>query len=1660
LEYKNLLSNLTSRLRKLTWAALLPMVFLLFGTQSAEASHIVGGDVYYTCLGPNTYEITFALYRDCDGISMPTSLSVTANAPNCGTSLPNITFNQGLRFGDEITPVCPDELPNTTCTNSSGAIQGTEVYEYTAVVTLPSECDSWVFGWTTCCRNGNITNGVPNSMYIETHINNTNGICNNSAQFTALPTPYICVGQPFQFNHGAIDVDGDSLIYELISPMETGPTTFYTFQGGATPQQPFFTNPPGGLSFNVNTGQMNFTPSVAQTSVTAIRVYEIRNGDTIGITMRDIQVIALNNCTNTSVNNEDPIVFGGGLFDTTSRAFIVCQCDTLDFVISASDPDGDSLTLDPINSNIGTVFGSSNVTLFPFYPIPGQFDTLDLYVQIRTCNATIGVNNFTIAITDNACPLPLPAYLGFNVIIPGVNVTASDTAICAGIAQDIQLSSQTFSLGAGGIVPGSFQWQQISGTPVTFSDDTIPNPVVNIPGTTTPGTQIVLEVQYITTPDPVTGASCVTSDQVIIDLVDLPLGVVSLASDTSLCQNGDPNSISFTTSVSGPGVDLVNGSYTWTSDPPTRINDLSSTTINNPTASSSGGPGDSITYYVTYDFGVCSGTDTVGLKFRDGTVDILPALDTICPGDTIALSANYGPVAPGSTLGNCGLNAGPCATTPVQTQVGTPSGTTDMPFDGFWEDGKHQMIIRASELTAAGIQAGLINALALNVTSIASTQPYTNFTINIGCTALNEFTGTAFQTGLSQVFTGTYTPTVGLNNFVFTTPYEWDGVSNIIIQYCFDNNSWTNADFVESTTTAFNSTLEFTTDGVAGCAVVNASFAGTNRPVVYLSTCLLPAPLVYDWSPNFAIDDDSAQVVNVWPAGTTTYYATVFESGCPMVDSATVVINTTIPAPNVVCGSPINYPTEIQFDWSGSPGANGWEYSLDSGQTWVGAPLAQDSLLLTGFTNGDCYELQVRATGPSGACPDNAATIFECCTQPCFNPTQIATVDTIDLSCFGSNDGIIRFLGSQGDVGPNYTFSLYNINDSLIAGPVQVPDTVTFSGLDIGTYYAIGEDAFGCIAFSDTVTLTEPDTFVASLVGTTLTSCWNTADGSATINAVGGTGPYTYLWDANAANQTDTTATGLALGAYSMTATDANGCTDVVNNVNVFGPFAQAPVVSYDLFNSTGCPGNGSATVLSVQSLAGDPIPGNPGSLVYEWSTGATDVLAINNLVAGQYSLTITDTSGCTLIDTFNLIGTQTNIDGASVTNPACNLQNGAIDITVSGDTAYTFSWMDDSGNTYSSEDLTAIGIGTYMVTVTGAGGCQDSAQYTLVGGGLTVNVADREEQICEGTSDGFYDIEVTTYGGSAGAVTYAWSNGETTQDVSGLPAGTYSVTVTLDGGVCTTTLNNLIVVDQEPTVNINVIDCENIEAVVTGGWPDSSGVFDYSYNWSNGDTTQALANIAPGQYIVEVTDINGCSNSDTVTVVEPLLDAWVATVGTKDTSIASGITIPLSAGPGTPEAGVTYSWTPAGDLEDAFTDSTIVTATDTTANPYVFVVTADNGVCAVTDTVTLNLLPTQFMGFPTAFTPNADGVNDNFRPLPYPLSTNIEIVEFKVFNRWNNVVFDANDETDPTAARDGWDGTVGGNLQPRDAYIYIFSYREPGETEPITIRGEIMLLR
>jgi gliding motility-associated-like protein len=299
--------------------------------------------------------------------------------------------------------------------------------------------------------------------------------------------------------------------------------------------------------------------------------------------------------------------------------------------------------------------------------------------------------------------------------------------------------------------------------------------------------------------------------------------------------------------------------------------------------------------------------------------------------------------------------------------------------------------------------------------------------------------------------------------------------------------------------------------------------------------------------------------------------------------------------------------------------------------------------------------------------------------------------------------------------------------------------------------------------------------------------------------------------------------------------------------------------------------------------------------------------------------------------------------------------------------------------------------------------------------------------------------------------VSFLWSNGATTQNISGLGAGTYSLTVTFNGSLsCVANPVATILQPNQFFANTSVVNCGTLLASPSGGWATS-----YSYEWSNGDTT-AQINVGPGNYTVTVTDGEGCTSVDSVSYFIPTLDAFIGTVpGIVLDSMFVGQTAPLSAGVGTPQNGVTYTWSPAGNVVSTNTAQSGSSGA-LTEGTYVFVVTADNGICQVIDTVTLVLETIQFTGLPEAFSPDGDGLNDFFRPTPYP-TTNIEILDFYVINRWGQIVFKAENQQQ---AVNGWDGNFNGAPQPRDLYIFVFSYRIPGDPTIRTIRSQVYLLR
>ncbi|SER50531.1 SprB repeat-containing protein, partial [Neolewinella agarilytica] len=329
--------------------------------------------------------------------------------------------------------------------------------------------------------------------------------------------------------------------------------------------------------------------------------------------------------------------------------------------------------------------------------------------------------------------------------------------------------------------------------------------------------------------------------------------------------------------------------------------------------------------------------------------------------------------------------------------------------------------------------------------------------------------------------------------------------------------------------------------------------------------------------------------------------------------------------------------------------------------------------------------------------------------------------------------------------------------------------------------------------------------------------CNGDADGTLTVVADGGTAPYTYAWSNG---QTDATATGLVAGTYTVTVTDANGCTETAEGTVNEPTDVTATVADADVL----CNGDADGTLTVVAD-------GGTADYTYEWSNGQTDATA-TGLVAGTYTVTVTDANGCTETaeGTVNE-PTALTLTGTTV-EVGCNGDaSGSIDITVGGGTPdYTYAWS----NGAATEDLSDLTAGTYSVTVTDANGCTIDETFEIEeSSDIEATVADTDV-LCNGDADG--TLTVVANGGTA-PYTYAWSNGQTDATATGLVAGTYTVMVT-DANGCTETAEGTV---NEPTdVTATVADADvlcNGDADGTLTVVADGGTAPYTYAWSNGQT-------------------------------------------------------------------------------------------------------------------------------------------------------------------------------------------------------------------------------
>lgn len=478
----------------------------------------------------------------------------------------------------------------------------------------------------------------------------------------------------------------------------------------------------------------------------------------------------------------------------------------------------------------------------------------------------------------------------------------------------------------------------------------------------------------------------------------------------------------------------------------------------------------------------------------------------------------------------------------------------------------------------------------------------------------------------------------------------------------------------------------------------------------------------------------------------------------------------------------------------------------------------------------------------------------------------VTNSESSSLKCANINDGKIS-LTITGATNLNYSWSNNSTSKDI-------------SNLTAGSYTVTITSADGKVNTIRTYTLTAPSPL--TIAGAPVVK--SAPNGSIEIDVTGGTGNLTYNWTGVGNLPTyawptpppfTTAATqdifNLEPGTYSLTITDANGCSITSSQKVDVAPIV-VKLAGNAVTHTTCAQNNGAAELI---------IDGGSGTYNYQWSgpTQVGNTNKLSNLAPGEYKVTVTDAK-YTLITTYSIFINPSDgpiIAVSQVTDAGDNCK-GAIDIAVAGGASpYAYKWAGPTANIADIQDPTSLCEGTYTVSVTDARGCVAVKTGIVVSGAARPcpTVSKLTQPKCNDTNDGAIEITVTA---GKSPYTYVWQKdgkaySGTTAILNGLTQGTYGVTVTDNAGkTCASTAITLTAVTNmqvTETVTDPVPSKASNGAVViavTGG----SG--NYTYNWENNiGTTNAISNLKTGYYTVTVTDnVNGCKMIKTVTVGDP----------------------------------------------------------------------------------------------------------------------------------------------------------------------------------------------
>ncbi|MDR2835475.1 MAG: gliding motility-associated C-terminal domain-containing protein [Bacteroidales bacterium] len=448
-------------------------------------------------------------------------------------------------------------------------------------------------------------------------------------------------------------------------------------------------------------------------------------------------------------------------------------------------------------------------------------------------------------------------------------------------------------------------------------------------------------------------------------------------------------------------------------------------------------------------------------------------------------------------------------------------------------------------------------------------------------------------------------------------------------------------------------------------------------------------------------------------------------------------------------------------------------------------------------------------------------------------------LDATDVLCYGENSGTIYSYVSGGTAPYSYMWSNDETTDYII-------------DVESGVYWLTVTDDHNCEA-AVFVAIIQPDAPLSSEIIPFHNICFGGNVGSANLTVTGGIEPYTYYWNTTSTSED---LFNLTAGIYTVTITDANGCT-LVNSVEIEQP---PQIVVVPTITAVSCYGLADGAI-SLSEPTGGEAP-----FTYYWSNNFT-TSTIQNLPAATYTVTITDNIGCTTVRSFNVTQPMLlNVVGGIVTDVLCYGEStGSVNITVQGGTLpYIFTWS----NGASTEDLTNIPSGNFTVIVMDAHGCQTSQSFQVVQPFAPLTITINIQNVnCYGEANGSADL---TPAGGTPPYFYEWNTGSILEDLTNVYAGDYAVTVT-DSHGCV--ISDSVKITQPPLLtmsseihNVTCFGLSNGSILLS----TSGGVAPITYTWSDGSISQTRNNIISGSYTVTISDSHNCQIVRTFAVAQP----------------------------------------------------------------------------------------------------------------------------------------------------------------------------------------------